>query len=961
MLSAGSSIGPYRIEREIGRGGMGVIFLAQDTRLGRAAAIKALPEDVAGDPDRLARFEREAKALASLTHPNVAGIYGLEESGGHRYLALEYVEGESLAERLARGPLSIPETIDIALQIAAGIEAAHEAGIIHRDLKPANVVITSADQAKVLDFGLAKGRVVEGPSAASPTAGAANSPTIAHSPTLLHSPTLQTPATMPGVILGTAAYLSPEQARGKAVDRRTDIWSFGCLLYECLTSRLAFEGETVSDTIAKILERETSLDALPAATPPALRALLARCLEKDPRRRLRDIGDARLTLEELKAGRSTAALAAIGASQTAAEGAAGLDPAAAKAAAAAGRRRAILITAGAFAAGAVIAVAAWSLLGLGDGAPSGGASSVARLSVAVPEHLRLQGITISGDGATVVARALLRDPPAGETPVSMIYLRRIDGEKFEPLRGTERVQGFWLDPKGKWIEYLIPVSERSSKQKRMRAPLDGSSPATELGLWDESWMGTPEPLESGDQLVSTSSGTAYVRIPAAGGAPSEAKPFAPLAPGARADLSASLPGDRGVLLSIASYEGTVYSQSVGVLDLKSGATKILVRDAGSPRYSPTGHLLFTRRDALFAVPFELGSLELKGQPVVIMDGLRIPAAWSNAGFGLSRNGILSFAAGGFVGKDRRLVLVGSDGRAENWSDERLPFEVGVWASPDGARAVSVVANATAIYEIWLSERGSGSSRRLIAHEGVDCNFPVWSPDGAMLAYFRTSQTEDDGVYVVRADGAGTPRKIAAATKGVTLLPTTWTRDGSRILLTRMEGGKSGIVSAPVSGSGTAPSEPEWVIPKGIGLSGMAALSPDNQFLAYFSDEGGPGQIFVRGWNGQSATGDAVALGRVTGNLILWSRDSRRVRFFELGGSLVECVLTPGARLTASSPRTLWNTRDLRLLQTQFASVHPDDRTLAIRRGEAEDDLTRLDVLVGFPALLEERLRRAASQ
>ncbi|HEU4333127.1 MAG TPA: protein kinase [Candidatus Eisenbacteria bacterium] len=961
MLSPGSTIGPYRIEREIGRGGMGVIFLAHDTRLGRPAAIKALPEDVAGDPDRLQRFEREAKALASLTHPNVAGIYGLEESGGHRYLALEYVEGESLAERLARGPLSVAETIDVALQIAAGIEAAHEAGIIHRDLKPGNVVITPADQAKVLDFGLAKGKVAEGPSAASPTAGAANSPTIAHSPTLLHSPTLQTPATMPGVILGTAAYLSPEQARGKAVDRRTDIWSFGCLVYECLTGRLAFEGETVSDTIAKILERETNFDALPSATPAALRALLARCLEKDPRRRLRDIGDARLTLEELKAGRSAAALAAIGAAHSAAAGGAGLDPAAAKAAAAAGKRRSRLVAAGAFAAGAVIAVAAWSLLGPGAGSSTGSASSVARLSVAVPEHLRLQGITVSGDGATVVARAVLRDPPAGESPVSMLYLRPIDGEKFEPLRGTERAQGFWLHPEGKWIEYLIPVSERSSRQKRMRAPLDGSAPATELGLWDESWTGAPELLESGDQLVSTSSGREYVRIPRDGGTPSEPTPFAPLAPGARVEFSGSLPGDRGVLLGIASYEGTVYSLSVGVLDLKSGKTKVLVRDAGSPRYSRTGHLLFTRRDALFAVPFDLGSLEVKGQPAVIMDGLRIPAAWANAGFSYSRNGILSFAAGGFVGKDRRLVLVGSDGRTEEWSGERLPFEVGAWASPDGARAASVVANATAIYEIWISERGGASSRRVIAHDGVDCSFPVWSPDGSMLAYYRTSQTEEDGVYVVRADGAGPPRKVAAAAKGVTLVPTTWTRDGSRLLMTRAEGGKLGLVSASVSVSGTAPAEPEWVLPQGTGSVGMARLSPDNQYIAYFSDEGGPGQIFVRGWNGQGVTGEAVALGRVSETSGLWSRDSRRIRFFDLGGSLVECVLTPGARLTASSPRTLWNISDLRILQPQIVSVHPDDRILAIRRGEAEDELTRLDVVVGFPALLEERLRRAASR
>ncbi|HZI89085.1 MAG TPA: serine/threonine-protein kinase, partial [Candidatus Polarisedimenticolia bacterium] len=303
-LTSGATIGPYKIDREIGRGGMGVIFLAHDTRLGRTVALKALPDDVASDPDRLQRFEREARVLASLSHPNIAAIYGLEEADHRKYLALEHVEGETLADRIARGALPLPEALDLCIQIAQGMEAAHDAGIVHRDLKPANVMVTHQDQVKILDFGLAKGRVVTDESGLAKSPAMIDSPTLS-SPTLAHSPTFM--GTIPGIILGTAAYLSPEQARGKVVDRRTDIWSFGCVLYECLTGHLAFQGETVSDTIAKILERPMDWSALPKATPPRLRELLERCLERDPKRRLRDIGDARITLEEMKAGRHAGA------------------------------------------------------------------------------------------------------------------------------------------------------------------------------------------------------------------------------------------------------------------------------------------------------------------------------------------------------------------------------------------------------------------------------------------------------------------------------------------------------------------------------------------------------------------------------------------------------------------------------------------------------------------------------
>ncbi|HYV50615.1 MAG TPA: serine/threonine-protein kinase, partial [Dongiaceae bacterium] len=281
-----SRLGAYPIERELGRGGMGIVYLGRDPRLGRAVAIKVLPETLAQDPERLARFDREARLLASLNHPNIAGIYGLEEADGVKFLLLEYVEGETLAERLARGPLPIDEALDVCRQIAAALESAHENGIIHRDLKPGNVKLTPSGDVKVLDFGLAKG---------DPGSDSASNLSLTHSPTQALT------GTNAGIILGTAAYMSPEQARGKTLDRRTDIWSFGCVLFECLSGKQAFAGETISDIIATILQGEPPWHQLPARTPPGILTLLRRCLEKDARKRLRDLGDARLEIEHVLA------------------------------------------------------------------------------------------------------------------------------------------------------------------------------------------------------------------------------------------------------------------------------------------------------------------------------------------------------------------------------------------------------------------------------------------------------------------------------------------------------------------------------------------------------------------------------------------------------------------------------------------------------------------------------------
>ncbi len=950
MLTPGSFIGPYRIDREIGRGGMGVIFLAQDTRLGRPAAIKALPEDVAADPERMARFEREAKALASLTHPNVAGIYGLEESEGRKYLALEYVEGESLADRLLRGPLSPADTIEIGLQIAAGIEAAHEAGIVHRDLKPANIVITSGDQAKVLDFGLAKGRVVESSSASSPTD--ATSP-AAHSPTLLHSPTMQTPATMPGVILGTAAYLSPEQARGKVVDRRTDIWSFGCVLWECLTGKLTFDGETVSDTIAKILERDVNWSALPPSTPAALRALLARCLEKDPKRRLRDIGDARLALEEMKAGRSSAALAAAGVMSEGA--AAALDPSATKAASTAAARRRNLFAAIAFVVGAALSIVAWNAFHLGGGSRSG----VMHVAISVPDDLRAAGFQMTGDGETFVLRALPRNPAPGQEPIANLYVRRLESDKYELLAGTERVQSVRPHPDNKWVYFLKPVSERSSELMMMKAPLDGSAPASELWRWNRAWSQSFVVLESGDVLATNDQGDEYVHL-SAGGGPVKPRKLELEGSENGASFVDVLPGDRGALLATSTYSGNVYVQSVAVLELKSGKAKRLLSDAGSPHYSPTGHLIFSRHSTLFAVPFDLAKLEVKGTPTAVLEGLRINAAWGNGGFDVGEGGALLYPAGGFTGKDRRIVMLDGEGRSSDWSAERLPYEIGVFASPDGSKAASVVATAAGIYEIWLSERGGTSARRYVARDGADCYSLLWSPDGASVAYGQTAKSAADGIYTINAGGTGAPRRLVSFPPEGRFIPNCWTPDGLRILFTRVDGERVRVSSVEVDEPETTAARAESLFAGESGNHANAVVSPDNRLIAYQSDESGQFENYVRAWNGTAAEGEAIPVGKSGSAWVMWSRDGRKVIFLDDRQKCVQVEIVTQPRLGASAPRILWDSQEAKTIGDNM-SVLPDGRVLAVRKSDTEDDLTRFDLVLGFPQLLKERLRQAGGK
>jgi serine/threonine-protein kinase len=935
--TSGAAIGPYIVDREIGRGGMGVVFLAHDTRLGRTVALKALPEEVASDPEHLQRFEQEARVLASLNHPNVAAIHGIEESEGRRYLALEYVEGETLAERIARGPLLLQETLDICIQIAAGVEAAHDEGVVHRDLKPSNVMITPNDQVKVLDFGLAKGRV------ATDESGLAKSPALVDSrvlssPTLLHSPTLVSPATLPGVILGTAAYLSPEQARGKVVDRRTDIWSFGCILYECLTGKRAFEGETVSDTIARTLEREMDWSSLPRSTPPRLRALLERCLTKDPKLRLRDIGEARLVLEEVKSGRFAAPTDAV-----------------APGAGAARRRTAILLAIGAV-LGAVLGALGWNAFGSSSRSAR---MSVVHLSLPVPPELRAEAVEMTPGGEAAVLMATPRGTGKGEAPRRRLYLRRMDHGTFEPLRGTDGVVSFLVSPDGRWLSFVSALSGQSSHFQLFKMPIDGSSPPIPLGKVDPKWEPEAVWLRSGDFIFSTENETKYVRVSASGAPSAPLKFDAPGFNGRLTPRNPALPGDRGVFLSATWYEKGVFGQGIGVMDLKSGKVKILIRDGGSPHYSPAGDLLFSRAGALLAVPFDLAGLRIKGEPVAIMDGLRLGGE-NHARFALASNGTLAYQPGGDAGPNRRLVTVARDGKVSEWSGERQAFEYFLRASPDGSRAAVCIDSPDGITELWITERGRPASHRLLVRPGADCLAPIWSPDGGRVAYFQLSQTGEDGLYVSSVDGTSPPRHIAPRTPPSAFFwLSSWSPDGSTILMTVAEGTKATLCSIAATPNESSPSAPKPLFHDDANRR-VGMVSPDGRMIAYSSEETGKPDIYASRWDGKAPAGRSLLVSAGGGVAPRWGREGKQVYYVSPQNKLMAVQVAAAPQLQASSPAEIWDLDALRIpaASSRLFDILPDGRLLMVQRGEGEDELARFDVVLNFFDEVKQKMRAA---
>jgi len=784
----GQALGHYRIEEKLGAGGMGEVFRALDTTLNRDVAIKVLTKTFAHGPERLIRFEREAQVLASLNHSNIAAIYGFENVDGVPFLVLEYVPGRNLA-----GPLPVEEALSACRQIAEALEAAHAKGVMHRDLKPSNVKVTPEGKVKVLDFGLAKAFAPE-------ASEIDNSPTVSAGPTRA------------GMILGTPAYMSPEQARGRTLDRRTDIWSFGCVLYEALAGRQAFGGDGSSDAMAAVLRGDPDWKALPAGTPPNIRRLLRRCLEKDPERRLHDIADARIEIDDAESP-AQAALPA--------------------------HRAPWLALAGVLVGAVGIGVGLWSWTR--SAAPP---QPVKRLVINLPETEPLAlgrfaplsigrtSIALSPDGARLVYVAVRRGVP-------QLFVRQLDQFEAKALPGTEGAYAPFFSPDGRSVGFF-------AQDKLKKVSLEAGEPV----ILCEARNGISGAWTTDDTILFVDrEGGALNRLPVGGGAPKALR-----SPGTVGSLDL-LPGGRAVLTSFRGASFNPDSHAIAVVSVETGEATVVQKGGTNPRYI-AGRLVFARGGSLLAAPFDLGRLNVTGPAATVVEGVRTES-WGLAQFAVSGDGTLVYVTGGpaWIGK---LVWVDRQGKAtplgvpaQNYGAPRL--------SPDGRRLAIPISGAKD--DVWIYEFARGTFLRLT----VDGNnaAPAWTPDGKRVA-FRSHQ--DGAVPVVvwkPADGSGAEERLTTS-HSRPFGPDSFSPDGKT--LAYMDGGDIWLL--PLEGD----RKPRPFLQSRFGKYG-AAFSPDGRWIAHTSDESGRYEVWVRPYPGPGAT---LQISTDGGEEPVWSRDGREI-------------------------------------------------------------------------------------
>jgi serine/threonine-protein kinase len=850
----GQTILHYRITARLGAGGMGEVYRSTDTRLGREVALKFLPDLFADDAERLARFQREAQLLASLNHPHIAAIYGLEESAGIHFLALELVEGPTLAERIAEGPMPMAEALGIAMQIAEALEAAHEKPIIHRDLKPANIKLTADGQVKVLDFGLAKA-----------LEGEMDEDDIANSPTLSRV------ATRAGVLLGTAAYMSPEQAKGKRADRRADIFAFGVVFYEMLTGKQAFSGDSIPEILAGVLKQEMDWSALPSDTPPAIRRLLRRCLEKDARRRLRDIGDARMEIvDTLAAPQAETAIAA---------------PAVAPPMPAQPLWQRALPWSLAAVLAAVTALAFWR-----PWIPAPARPVVARFAASLQPSESLNpatgGLAISPDGAYI---AYMSTPSSGAA--RQLFLRAMDRAEAIPIPGAEGATGLFFSPDSQWIAF-------TAGGKLKKVPRAGGTPITlcdksigHTGTWGPD--GTIYFFEPAGKLM---------RVPGAGGAPEvlatiEAKPGEnePRWPEV-------LPGGEAILFAMGGTplydDATIIAQS-----LKTGERKTLIQGGTSPRYLSTGHIVYGQGGRLLAIPFDLRRLEVTGAAAPVLEDV-----WQAAGgflaYGVSGNGSLAYVNGGQAGVLARSTLHWVDrsgdarpvGSAHAFVDPSL--------SPDGQRLAIRNGDIAALSDIYVSDLNRGTLTRLtFAKPGEQTYSPVWTPDGTRVIYSLSSgagagTAGRGGAWKIMwrsADGSGAEESLFSGTGA--MFPLSISPDGQLLVFQQGPVARRDLWVLPLAGERKA-----RPLLEGSFDEVAAQISPDGRWLAYVSNETGRQEVYVQPFPGLGGKWQVSATG---GTEPRWSRDGRQL-FYRSGNKMMAVDVQTRSGFAAGTPRMLFD-------------------------------------------------------
>jgi len=897
----GARLGPYEITAKLGEGGMGEVYRATDTKLEREVAIKVLPASVVGDPERLARFEREAKLLASLNHPHIAAIHGVEDATEVKALVLELVEGETLAERLARGPLPIAEVVAIARQIAEALEAAHERGIVHRDLKPQNVKLTANDDVKVLDFGLAK--------ALDAGAGAPSSAQLARSPTLLHSPTLTAAGTAMGMILGTAAYMAPEQAKGRSVDRRADIWAFGVVLWECLTGEPLFAADTVAETIGHVMTREPDMSRLPRATPAALRQMVARCLVRDPRRRLQAIGDARVALEELAAG--------AGAEPPAAPARSGLRP---------------LAIAGGVAAGAVATLAILVLAGAlrsGGAAPRQAiAGEIRRAEIVGLSVTDSSGIAISPDGSEVVGYDVTPSRPA-------LLRRSLDSFEIRRIPGSENGFNPFFAPDGRSIGFF-------SADRVCVLELAGATPrclATAQGFASGSWGRDGTIVFSSQTAGEPASG--LWRVPSAGG---EAVRLttADASRGERAHAYPQLLPDReNVLFTILGET----QNGLAVVALAGGPTRPLLANASRGRVVPSGHLVYwdDLRGRLTVAAFDPDRLALAGAPAEV--GIELNTTGDAVvAFDVSDDGTLVYSLGGMFGGDFTVEIVDRSGQPTP-----VIAELGSWGqprvSPDG-RQLLLRRAAQPDCSLWLFDL----ERHSLARLGVDGDNhnPLWLANGETLLTSRQgSGSVERQVYELRLDGGAPLASVARA--GFSAQAEAASPDGRFLALTHDNRRDRNDIYLYDRQSGET--RPLLVTEFDEDLP---AFSPDGALLAYSANDSGRNEVYVRPFPGP---GGRYLVSNQGGSGPVWSSDGREL-FYAEGQRMMRVAIERSPRFSASAPERLFESPEYVWERQRNYDVLPDGNGFVmVRRGSATPATRSLRVVFGWFAELERLASR----
>ncbi len=884
------TIAHYRIQAKIGAGGMGEVYRATDTRLNRDVAIKVLPEALARDPERMARFEREAKILASLNHPNIASIYGLEESNGSRALVMELVEGPTLAERIKKGRLPLEEALPIAKQIAEGLEYAHERGIIHRDLKPSNVKLTPEGQIKILDFGLAK--ALEGE---------------ASEEELENSPTLSAVATRAGVLLGTAAYMSPEQARGKRVDRRADIWAFGCVLYEMLTGRDAFGGETTSDILACVIRAEPDWSSLPSIVPWRIREVLRRCLQKDPKQRLRDIGDARIAIEEalsgtpqevwgLKAGNVPPPL----------------------------WRRALPWASGILLA-LVVGVGVWELH------PRPKAAQIVHFSFSPPEGDSLvfrfgsTPLAISRDGTEVVFLAR-----HGGTP--QLYVRRMDRLESEPLAGTDNGDNPFFSPDGKWVGFF-------ADGKLKKVSVVGGTPVT---LCDAPAGATGAWAPDDSIIFALNTWSGLMRVPAAGGTP---QPFT------RLDTSKGekthrrpeiLPGGKAVVYaSSGSPDGRQWDSTIAVASLKTGEAKTLPIRSWYARYILGAYLAFERQEGLFVVPFDLQRLQVTGSPFPVLQ---------EQGFAFSETGSLAYVPrGATLGN---LAWVDRKGVVEPLGTPTRDYGGRVQLSPDGKHVVLVIGTEGS-YDVWTYDLPHRALTRFTLGDG-DSVAPTWSSDGRRIAFSRY-KGGNISIVAEAVDGSGIEETLLPAqtrTMISYIQPASWSPDGRFLVYGQIRSGKREIWVLPLEGE----RKPRALLANQFD-NGPASFSPDGKYLAYVSNETGPNEVYVMPFG--NGTGKwQISTGGADVAMAVWGRDGKQL-FYRGNGNIMDVDVRTQPVFTASTPRVIVPAKAIGNLKSDGMDnfeVSPDRQRFLIHQQSEGSKTPQIHVVLNWT----EELRRLSA-